>query len=72
MMQLIDTIAEDTSHCKLLKDGTLVVNTIFYPQVKRILLEHNTSGTLYYADSDLDACNECDKNCNNCEYGDKK
>ena len=35
---------------ELLQDGTLVVNTELYPKVKRVLVEHETNGTLYYSD----------------------
>ena len=31
-------------------DGTLVVNTDDYKDVKRVLVEYGTDGTLYYAD----------------------
>ncbi len=33
---------------ELKSDGTLVVNTEEYPNVKRILLGNKTDGTLYY------------------------
>lgn len=38
------------TNMKLLEDGTLVINTDLYPEVKRVLVEHETSGTLYYSD----------------------
>ena len=31
-------------------DGTLIVNTIFYPKVKRVLVECGTKGKMFYAD----------------------
>lgn len=35
----------------LLADGTLVVNTEQYEEVKRVLVEHETNGTLFYPDN---------------------
>lgn len=36
---------------KVLSDGTLVIDTDKYDDVKRVLVEHGTKGTLYYSDS---------------------
>ena len=37
---------------ELLSDGTFVINTDKYDDVKRVLVEHGTKGTLYYSDND--------------------
>lgn len=37
---------------ELLQDGTLVIDTDKYDDVKRVLVEHGTKGTLYYSDND--------------------
>lgn len=36
---------------KILEDGTLIVKTDQYDNVKRVLVEDGTNGTLYYADT---------------------
>lgn len=35
---------------QLLKDGTLIVSTNKYKDVKRVLVEYKTNGTLFYPD----------------------
>lgn len=35
---------------ELLQDGTLVIDTYKYSEVKRVLVQHGTDGTLFYVD----------------------
>ena len=41
---------DDKNPCELKSDGTLVVNTPYYRDTRRILLEYNQDGTLFYPD----------------------
>lgn len=47
---------------ELMDDGTLVVRTKFYPDVKRVMVEHGQEGTLFYADGvEVGHCEDCSK-----------
>ena len=49
----IDILQNTPSMTALDKDGTLRIDTADYPRVKRVLVEHGTSGTLFYADDEM-------------------
>lgn len=47
---LFEIIKDLEQEPKLEKDGTLIVTTEYYENVGRVLVQHGTSGTLFYQD----------------------